>query len=220
MVCFVIGYNETRTEYHFTHTVDLYFSYTYICVHSAHMWHMWCAALRATHTTHSVRLGSIDERESEGVNAFACFHLFSGFVAWISEAKRSDAYNVWVYESVWCCDCVAIAFTLFAFLFCRIHWRIESNFSNTSAFHSQRTNVISILDILQEQNNELSASKIIEFLSRMIMEATYSSRSCTYFDTIWSDLVESDAHTASIKQLPLKGSFEGPQLHTYFLLFD
>lgn len=30
----------------------------------------------------------------------SCFYLFSGFVARISEAKRSNVYSVWVYDRV------------------------------------------------------------------------------------------------------------------------
>lgn len=64
------------------HTYRIYF---YI-----HTRHMWCA-----------RRASLQQsclRRRSHFHTF--FHLFSGFAAWISEAKRSDAYNVWVYDRV------------------------------------------------------------------------------------------------------------------------
>lgn len=57
---------------------------------------MWC--VRAP--IHPARF-HVHIRYGEGVGCYTCFHLFcAGFVAQISEAKPSDAYNVRVYDHV------------------------------------------------------------------------------------------------------------------------
>lgn len=57
-------------------------------------------------------LSSSPHRHCHRIHIWAkesCFHLFSGFVARISEAKRSDAYNVWVYDRVVIvCSCCSV----------------------------------------------------------------------------------------------------------------
>lgn len=153
MVCFVIGYNETRTVSYISHISPriLYFSvYKHMCD--------TCGVCARTHTTRSVCSIKWD-RTSEGVNAVACFHLFSGFVARISEAKRSDAYNVWVYDRAVILRCCCFYFNIFFFIFQRIHWRIEFSIpAYTSTFH-KRTNVISVLDICKNRSMYIVQNK-------------------------------------------------------------
>lgn len=181
MVCFVIGYNETRTVSYISHISPriLYFSvYKHMCD--------TCGVCARTHTTRSVCSIKWD-RTSEGVNAVACFHLFSGFVARISEAKRSDAYNVWVYDRAVILRCCCFYFNIFFFIFQRIHWRIEfSNSAYTSTFH-KRTNVISVLDICKNRRM-YKISEIIDFLSGMVVKATYFLAVLTESDWIVCDV--------------------------------